>query len=121
MCLKKSTIFQYPFPTRLRLYAQREEAGEPSMRTVTERACTNWMPMYELGEEPMNKTCDAEGKAGEVAEPGYEIVRVEKTRNVCPMCEDYAKRQGSKPVAVMCCEGTCLRGEVARQAANILC
>jgi uncharacterized metal-binding protein len=79
------------------------------------------MSMHEPGEEPMNKTCGAEGKAGEVAEPGYEIVHVEKTRNVCPMCEDYAKRQAPKPVAVMCCEGACLRGEVARQAANILC
>ena len=27
----------------------------------------------------------------------------------------------SKPVAVMSCEGACLRGEVARRAANILC
>ncbi|HSB69243.1 MAG TPA: putative zinc-binding protein [Candidatus Methylomirabilis sp.] len=51
----------------------------------------------------------------------YEIAHVEKTRNVCPMCEDYAKRQAAKPVAVMCCEGACLRGEVARQAANLLC
>lgn len=37
------------------------------------------------------------------------------------MCEDYAKRQETKPIAVLCCEGACLRGEVARQAANILC
>ncbi len=37
------------------------------------------------------------------------------------MCEDYANRQATKPVAVMCCEGACLRGEVARQAANLLC
>lgn len=37
------------------------------------------------------------------------------------MCEDYAKKQASKPIAVICCEGACSRGEVARQAANILC
>jgi uncharacterized metal-binding protein len=37
------------------------------------------------------------------------------------MCEDYAARQAAKPVVVMCCEGACLRGEVARQAANIVC
>jgi uncharacterized metal-binding protein len=37
------------------------------------------------------------------------------------MCEDYAGRMGARPVVVMCCEGACLRGEVARQAANILC
>lgn len=58
---------------------------------------------------------------GSAAIPTHEVIHVEKTRNVCPMCEDYAKRQASKPVAVMCCEGACLRGEVARQAANLLC
>ncbi len=51
----------------------------------------------------------------------YETVRIEKTRNVCPMCEDYARAEVSKPVVVMCCEGACLRGEIARQAANLLC
>jgi uncharacterized metal-binding protein len=51
----------------------------------------------------------------------YELAYIERTRNVCPMCEDYAKRQAAKPVAVMCCEGACLRGEIARQAANLLC
>lgn len=51
----------------------------------------------------------------------YEVVRIEKAKNNCSVCEDYAERQKSKPVAVMCCEGACLRGEVARQAANILC
>ncbi len=51
----------------------------------------------------------------------YEVVRIEKAKNNCPLCDDYAERQKAKPVAVMCCEGACLRGEVARQAANILC
>jgi uncharacterized metal-binding protein len=41
--------------------------------------------------------------------------------NSCRLCEDFAERQREKPVAVICCEGACLRGEVARQAANILC
>ena len=58
---------------------------------------------------------------GSAADLDYEIAHVEKTRNVCPMCEDYAKQHASKPVAVMSCEGACLRGEVARQAANLLC
>lgn len=52
---------------------------------------------------------------------GHEVVRIEKTKNNCRPCEDDAERQKSKPVAVMSCEGACLRGEVARQAANILC
>ncbi len=51
----------------------------------------------------------------------YETVQIAKTDNICPMCEDYSKAQASKPIAVICCEGACLRGEVARQAANILC
>jgi len=53
--------------------------------------------------------------------PSYDTVRIEKTQNVCPLCEDYARQQASKPVVVMSCEGACLRGEVARHAANILC
>ena len=55
------------------------------------------------------------------ANGGYEVVRIEKTKNSCRLCEDYAERQKSKPVVVMSCEGACLRGEVARRAANILC
>ena len=65
------------------------------------------------------KCCETEG--GEQKSSDYEIVQMEKTKNVCPMCEDYAKQQASKPIAVMCCEGACLRGEVARRAANIVC
>ncbi|MBZ5667858.1 MAG: putative zinc-binding protein [Acidobacteriia bacterium] len=51
----------------------------------------------------------------------YETVQIEKTDKVCLLCEDYAKRQASKPIVVMCCEGGCLMGEVARRAANVLC
>ena len=51
----------------------------------------------------------------------YEVVRIKKAKNNCLLCDDYAERQKTKPVAVMCCEGACLRGEIARQAANILC
>lgn len=51
----------------------------------------------------------------------YETVRIEKTGNSCGLCDSYAKRQQAKPVAVICCDGACLRGEVARQAANLLC
>lgn len=51
----------------------------------------------------------------------YETVAIEKTGNVCPMCESYARTQASKPIAIMCCEGGCLRGEIARQASNLIC
>ncbi|MGO8944388.1 MAG: putative zinc-binding protein [Syntrophobacteraceae bacterium] len=62
--------------------------------------------------------CGTDSKAGTKGD--YEVVRIEKAKNNCNLCEDYAERQKSKPVAVMCCDGSCLRGEVARQAANIL-
>jgi uncharacterized metal-binding protein len=65
------------------------------------------------------KICGIEGE--EQKGRDYETVRIEKTGNVCPFCEDYAKDQASKPVAIMSCEGACLRGEVARRAANIIC
>ena len=67
-----------------------------------------------------DKTCCGKQEAAETP-VNCETVNIEKTRNVCPMCEDYARTQGSKPVVVMCCEGACLRGEIARQAANLLC
>ena len=51
----------------------------------------------------------------------YESIRIKKTEATCSLCEDYAARQAGKPVVVMSCEGGCLRGEIARQAANILC
>lgn len=63
--------------------------------------------------------CPTDSKAE--AKDGFEVVRIEKARNNCHLCDDYAERQMVKPVAVMCCEGACLRGEVARQAANLLC
>ena len=66
-----------------------------------------------------SKCCSAikveQGKAG------YETVKIEKPTKTCQKCEDYSKNNELKPVAVMCCEGACLRGEIARQAANILC
>ena len=72
-------------------------------------------------EESMSETgrC-GDGNTGGT-DDGYESIRIEKARNNCRLCDDYAKRQKSKPVAVMCCEGACLRGEVARQAANLIC
>src|SRR6266496_6438909 len=51
----------------------------------------------------------------------YESVRIKKANMTCALCESYAASQASKPVVVMSCEGGCLRGEIARQAANILC
>lgn len=54
-------------------------------------------------------------------ESQYELVHIRKTKNVCSLCEDYAQRNATKPIAVLSCEGACLRGEIARQAANKIC
>ncbi len=51
----------------------------------------------------------------------HEIVSIPKTDKSCSLCDDYVAQQADKPVVVMCCEGGCLRGEIARQATNILC
>jgi len=50
-----------------------------------------------------------------------ELVKIPKTKAVCPACESFAAVQQSKPIVVMCCEGGCARGEIARRAANQLC
>jgi len=69
----------------------------------------------------MKSTGCGESADNAKANDGYELLRIAKTTIKCRLCEDYAERQMSKPVAVMSCEGACLRGEVARRAANILC
>jgi len=66
-----------------------------------------------------NKCCESAGNAKKSDD--HEIVAIERTRNVCPVCEEYAQRHASKPIAIMSCEGACLRGEIARRAANLVC
>lgn len=61
------------------------------------------------------------GTGSDEKKPDHEVVRIEKVEAGCSLCEDYAEKQKGKPVAVMSCEGACLRGEISRQAANILC
>ncbi len=53
----------------------------------------------------------------------YELVKIEKTNKVCPMCENFAKDKMQKDISIsiLSCEGACLRGEVSRQAANLIC
>jgi alkylhydroperoxidase/carboxymuconolactone decarboxylase family protein YurZ/uncharacterized metal-binding protein len=61
------------------------------------------------------------GCSGSSSGPGFETVRIEKTKSTCGLCEDYAREQSEKPIVVMSCEGACLRGEISRQAADHLC
>ena len=50
-----------------------------------------------------------------------ETIHLAKTQAGCGLCETYATRETGKPIVVMACEGACLRGELARLAANHLC
>jgi uncharacterized metal-binding protein len=51
----------------------------------------------------------------------FETIHLQKTKATCGLCEEYAAREGAKPIVVMACEGACLRGELARLTANLLC
>ena len=49
------------------------------------------------------------------------VLEVEGVRGFCPAGEAYAKRNISeKKIPVLSCEGPCIRGEIARLAANIV-
>jgi uncharacterized metal-binding protein len=52
---------------------------------------------------------------------GFEIAEIEKSDFECGTCEAFTEQHASKPVAVISCEGACLRGEISRQAANLIC
>jgi hypothetical protein len=71
----------------------------------------------------MMKNCCSNFKTDSIGKEKFELVKIEKTENICPMCENFAKEQIEKktPVAVLSCEGACLRGEIARQVANQIC
>ncbi len=48
-------------------------------------------------------------------------VKVEATRGLCPTGEAYANQQiKDKKIPVLSCEGGCIRGEIARLAANMV-
>jgi uncharacterized metal-binding protein len=51
----------------------------------------------------------------------HELVRVRKTDVSCGLCEAYTKRHRGTPIAVLSCEGGCLRGEISRMTANAVC
>ncbi len=49
------------------------------------------------------------------------LVKVEATKGLCPTGEAYANQQiAEKKIPVLSCEGGCIRGEIARLAANIV-
>ncbi|MFA6110483.1 MAG: putative zinc-binding protein [Candidatus Latescibacterota bacterium] len=68
------------------------------------------------GTTNQNQTTSENGKE-------FEIIHLEKTKKSCSLCEDFASAKAAKDelIAVMSCEGACLRGEVSRRVANNLC
>ncbi len=53
----------------------------------------------------------------------FELINLEKTDKVCGLCEKFSssKAKENDLIAVMSCEGACLRGEVSRRVANKIC
>ncbi|MFQ5580926.1 MAG: putative zinc-binding protein [Nitrospiria bacterium] len=51
-----------------------------------------------------------------------ETIQVKLTNQVCPLGTLYAQKHSTTPpkAAVTSCEGMCLRGEIARRAANLI-
>ena len=46
-------------------------------------------------------------------------IEVDSTSQLCPAGEKYAAQQiRDRTIPVLCCEGPCIRGEIARQAAH---
>ena len=56
--------------------------------------------------------------------PGYTpafSIDVQEVKGHCPAGEAYAKQQlAAKRIPVLACEGPCIRGEIARLAANLI-
>ena len=65
--------------------------------------------------------CCTTGTGNTAAARDVETIEIARAKSNCGLCEDYAVRQQAKAVAVACCEGACLRGEIARRVANQLC
>jgi uncharacterized metal-binding protein len=69
----------------------------------------------------MTEPCRDRSEQGEAAALDHEVARIRRTNRSCSLCEDYGREQADKPIAILSCEGACLRGEISRQAANIVC
>ncbi len=51
----------------------------------------------------------------------YEIIKITKTKNKCPIGEIVGERNIAEgKIPVLSCEGACIRGEIARLAANLV-
>ncbi len=51
----------------------------------------------------------------------YETIKITKTKNKCPIGETVGKQNIAEgKIPVLSCEGACIRGEIARLAANLV-
>lgn len=78
---------------------------------------------FKLSEDSINYLIgnNSNKNESETHDSDYEILKIKKTKNYCSLCEDYVSENDTKPIVVLSCEGACLRGEISRKAANILC
>jgi uncharacterized metal-binding protein len=62
-------------------------------------------------------------QSGKVQTKEFELITLEKTNKICGLCENFSssKTKEKDLIAVMSCEGACLRGEVSRRVANKIC
>lgn len=68
--------------------------------------------------EPETGSCGCRDKEKSDA---FETIAIRKTEAKCGLCEEYVESHRDRTYAIASCEGACLRGEISRQAANILC
>lgn len=71
----------------------------------------------------MDSNSCCQKQAGSTNSKEFEVIHLEKTKKVCGLCESFAasKSENNDLVAVLSCEGACLRGEISRRAANKIC
>jgi uncharacterized metal-binding protein len=71
----------------------------------------------------VNNTCGEKSgtKHSRKENQEYETINIEKTDAGCSLCEDYVAKNIKKRIAVISCEGACLRGEISRRVANMIC
>lgn len=69
----------------------------------------------------MKDTCNKERPCNK--DTGAETIQIEKTKAVCALCEENSTKKAKQKdlVAIISCEGACLRGEISRRVANHLC
>lgn len=71
----------------------------------------------------MDSGCCGQTQSTSTNAKEFEIIHLEKTKKVCGLCESFSTSKSTikNLLAVLSCEGACLRGEVSRRVANKIC